>query len=104
MSGHVAVVAGRQGPRRPCDGADADAVHEFVQTAIAAYSRIDILVNTAGVTGPIETLPRTSRSKIQIRPRGQRGRHVPSVQGRGTTPLRTAAEPSSLVRPCEAAN
>jgi 3-oxoacyl-[acyl-carrier protein] reductase len=39
----------------PCDVTDEAAVERMVARALAAYGRIDILVNAAGVTGPIET-------------------------------------------------
>jgi 3-oxoacyl-[acyl-carrier protein] reductase len=39
----------------PCDVTDEAAVKRMVSQALGAYGRIDILVNAAGVTGPIET-------------------------------------------------
>ncbi len=38
-----------------CDVTDEAAVERMVAQAIAAFGRIDILVNAAGVTGPVET-------------------------------------------------
>ena len=46
---------GRRALVAPCDVTDEGAVERMVATATEAFGRIDILVNAAGVTGPIET-------------------------------------------------
>jgi NAD(P)-dependent dehydrogenase (short-subunit alcohol dehydrogenase family) len=46
---------GRRGLVTPCDVTDESAVERMVAKATEAFGRIDILVNAAGVTGPIET-------------------------------------------------
>jgi 3-oxoacyl-[acyl-carrier protein] reductase len=46
---------GRRALVVPCDVTDERAVERMVSRAREAYGRIDILVNAAGVTGPIET-------------------------------------------------
>jgi 3-oxoacyl-[acyl-carrier protein] reductase len=39
----------------PCDVTDEPAVERLVSRALEEYGRLDILVNAAGVTGPVET-------------------------------------------------
>jgi len=46
---------GRRALVAPCDVTDEAAVAGMVARALARYGRIDILVNAAGVTGPVET-------------------------------------------------
>jgi 3-oxoacyl-[acyl-carrier protein] reductase len=46
---------GRQALVVPCDVTDERAVERLVSRALEAYRKIDILVNVAGVTGPVET-------------------------------------------------
>jgi NAD(P)-dependent dehydrogenase (short-subunit alcohol dehydrogenase family) len=46
---------GRRALVVPCDVTDEAAVERMVAKATEAFGRIDILVNAAGVTGPIET-------------------------------------------------
>ena len=46
---------GRRAVVVPCDVTDEAAVQQMVARAQAAFGRIDILINAAGVTGPIET-------------------------------------------------
>ena len=46
---------GRRALVTPCDVTDEAAVERMVAKATEAFGRIDILVNAAGVTGPIET-------------------------------------------------
>ena len=46
---------GRRALVAPCDVTDEAAVEQMVAKATEAFGRIDILVNAAGVTGPIET-------------------------------------------------
>ena len=46
---------GRRALVAPCDVTDEAAVERMVAKATEAFGRIDILVNAAGVTGPIET-------------------------------------------------
>jgi NAD(P)-dependent dehydrogenase (short-subunit alcohol dehydrogenase family) len=46
---------GRRAVVVPCDVTDEAAVQQTVARAVAAFGRIDILINAAGVTGPIET-------------------------------------------------
>jgi 3-oxoacyl-[acyl-carrier protein] reductase len=46
---------GRRALVAPCDVTDEAAVEEMVAKATEAFGRIEILVNAAGVTGPIET-------------------------------------------------
>lgn len=46
---------GRRAVAVPCDVTDERAVERMVSRVLEAYGRIDILVNAAGVTGPIET-------------------------------------------------
>jgi NAD(P)-dependent dehydrogenase (short-subunit alcohol dehydrogenase family) len=46
---------GRRALAAPCDVTDEAAVEEMVAKATETFGRIDILVNAAGVTGPIET-------------------------------------------------
>ena len=46
---------GRRALVIPCDVTDEPAVERMVSRALAAYGKIDILVNAAGVTGPVET-------------------------------------------------
>src|SRR5512144_545194 len=46
---------GRRALVAPCDVTDEAAVAGMVARALATYGRVDILVNAAGVTGPIET-------------------------------------------------
>ncbi|HYB43093.1 MAG TPA: SDR family NAD(P)-dependent oxidoreductase [Candidatus Methylomirabilis sp.] len=46
---------GRRAVVAPCDVTDETAVERAVGRATEAFGRIDILVNAAGVTGPIET-------------------------------------------------
>jgi 3-oxoacyl-[acyl-carrier protein] reductase len=46
---------GRRALVTPCDVTDEAAVARMVAQAVAAFGRVDILVNAAGVTGPVET-------------------------------------------------
>ena len=46
---------GRRALPVPCDVTDERAVERMVSRVLEAYGRVDILVNAAGVTGPIET-------------------------------------------------
>ncbi len=46
---------GRRALAVPCDVTDERAVERMVSRVLEAYGRVDILVNAAGVTGPIET-------------------------------------------------
>jgi NAD(P)-dependent dehydrogenase (short-subunit alcohol dehydrogenase family) len=46
---------GRRALVTPCDVTDEPAVERMVAKATGTFGRIDILVNAAGVTGPIET-------------------------------------------------
>jgi len=46
---------GRRALVVPCDVTDEAAVEKMVARAVESFGRIDILVNAAGVTGPIET-------------------------------------------------
>ena len=46
---------GRRALVTPCDVTDEAQVTRMVSSALAAYGRVDILVNAAGVTGPVET-------------------------------------------------
>ncbi len=46
---------GRRAMVIPCDVTDEAAVQRMVRTTTETFGRIDILVNAAGVTGPIET-------------------------------------------------
>jgi NAD(P)-dependent dehydrogenase (short-subunit alcohol dehydrogenase family) len=46
---------GRRALAVPCDVTDEGAVERMVSRVLEAYGRVDILVNAAGVTGPIET-------------------------------------------------
>ena len=46
---------GRRALIVPCDVTDEAAVEKMVARSVEAFGRIDILVNAAGVTGPIET-------------------------------------------------
>src|SRR5215470_8079325 len=46
---------GRRALVVPCDVTDETAVQNMVRTTTEAFNRIDILVNAAGATGPIET-------------------------------------------------
>ena len=46
---------GRRALVTPCDVTDEPAVERLVARALAVHGRIDILVNAAGVTGPVET-------------------------------------------------
>jgi 3-oxoacyl-[acyl-carrier protein] reductase len=46
---------GRRALVAPCDVTEEAAVERMVSGVLAAYGRVDILVNAAGVTGPIET-------------------------------------------------
>ena len=46
---------GRRAVVVPCDVTDEAAVQQMVARAQAVFGRIDILINAAGVTGPIET-------------------------------------------------
>jgi len=56
---HSAAVDDRYPDRRslvvPCDVTDEVQVKNLVDSAIGTFGRVDILVNTAGVIGPIET-------------------------------------------------
>jgi len=45
---------GRRALAVPCDVTDERAVERMVSRVLEAYGRVDILVNAAGVTGPIE--------------------------------------------------
>jgi 3-oxoacyl-[acyl-carrier protein] reductase len=46
---------GRRALAAPCDVTDEPAVERLVARATEVFDRIDILVNAAGVTGPVET-------------------------------------------------
>jgi 3-oxoacyl-[acyl-carrier protein] reductase len=46
---------GRRALVAPCDVTDEPAVERLVARALAVHGKIDILVNAAGVTGPVET-------------------------------------------------
>ena len=46
---------GRRALTVPCDVTDEAAVEKMVARSVETFGRIDILVNAAGVTGPIET-------------------------------------------------
>jgi 3-oxoacyl-[acyl-carrier protein] reductase len=46
---------GRRALAAPCDVTDEPAVERLVARATGVFGRIDILVNAAGVTGPVET-------------------------------------------------
>jgi NAD(P)-dependent dehydrogenase (short-subunit alcohol dehydrogenase family) len=46
---------GRQSLAVPCDVVDERAVLDMVEATVAGFGQVDILVNTAGGTGPIET-------------------------------------------------
>ena len=46
---------GRRALAVPCDVTDERAVERMVSRVLEVYGRVDILVNAAGVTGPIET-------------------------------------------------
>jgi NAD(P)-dependent dehydrogenase (short-subunit alcohol dehydrogenase family) len=46
---------GRRGLVVPCDVTDEASVEKMVARSLETFGRIDILVNAAGVTGPIET-------------------------------------------------
>src|SRR5258706_14249431 len=46
---------GRRAVAQPTDVTDERAVKALVERALSAFGRIDILVNCAGVTGPVET-------------------------------------------------
>jgi NAD(P)-dependent dehydrogenase (short-subunit alcohol dehydrogenase family) len=50
-----AASGGRGSMALPCDVLDERAVFEMVEATVAAFGQVDILVNTAGGTGPIET-------------------------------------------------
>ena len=52
---HEMKALGRRALVVPCDVTDEPAVERMVARALEAYGKIDILVNAAGVTGPVET-------------------------------------------------
>ena len=52
---HEIEALGRRALVVPCDVTDAPAVERMVARTLEAFGRIDILVNAAGVTGPVET-------------------------------------------------
>jgi NAD(P)-dependent dehydrogenase (short-subunit alcohol dehydrogenase family) len=52
---HEIEALGRRALVAPCDVTQAPAVQRAVTRMIEAFGRIDILVNAAGVTGPVET-------------------------------------------------
>jgi NAD(P)-dependent dehydrogenase (short-subunit alcohol dehydrogenase family) len=52
---HEIEALGRRALVAPCDVTHAPAVQRVVTRTIEAFGRIDILVNAAGVTGPVET-------------------------------------------------
>jgi len=54
LAGEIAAL-GRRALVAPCDVTDEAAVQGLVARVLGAYGKIDILVNAAGVTGPIET-------------------------------------------------
>ncbi len=54
LAGEIAAL-GRRALVAPCDVTDEAAVEGLVARVLRAYGKIDILVNAAGVTGPIET-------------------------------------------------
>ena len=59
LTDHAASLDAAHGDREslvaPCDVVDERAVSDMVQATVARFGRIDILVNSAGGTGPIET-------------------------------------------------
>ncbi len=52
---HELEALGRRALVVPCDVTHAPAVQRAVARALEAFGRIDILINAAGVTGPVET-------------------------------------------------
>ena len=66
-----------------CDVTDEAATAELAAAALERFGRINILVNTAGVIGPIET-PAAQHVPLEdfpLRPRRQHRRHLPPLQG-----------------------